>query len=161
MILEIKKYPDPILRKKCEPVEKIDEKTKEIAQTMIEIQKTHQGIGLAASQIGILKRIIVVEIDNNFCVFINPKISKKSKKKEIMEEGCLSFPGLFLKIKRPQEIEVEAIDLNGNKIKMKVKGLIARVFQHEIDHLNGILFIDRLPWWKRIALKKKLKIANN
>lgn len=155
MGLEIKKYPDSILRQKCQKVDVFDKELKLICQKMIEIIKENQGIGLAAPQVGILKRIIVVDFDNNLKIFINPEILKKSKEKEIFEEGCLSFPGLFLKIKRPKEIEIKAQDLNGQEIKMKLNGLTARIFQHEVDHLDGILFIDRVGKFKKLALAFK------
>lgn len=155
MVLEIKKYPDPVLRKKCDEVKEINEEIRKISRAMIEAKKNSRGIGLAASQVGILKRIIIVESEDEPYIFLNPEILEKSKKQEIMEEGCLSFPGLFLKIKRPKEVEIKALNLNGQKIKMKVDGLMARIFQHEIDHLNGILFIDRLSWWQKLKLKNK------
>jgi peptide deformylase len=89
-------------------------------------------------------------------VFINPKIIKKSKENVIDEEGCLSFPGLFLKIKRAKEVEVEALDREGEKARIRAEGLPARILQHEIDHLDGILFIDRLSFWQRLKFKLKL-----
>jgi len=107
-------------------------------ETMIK----NQGIGLAAPQVGRLIRLIVVQIEKGAVAFINPEIVKRSKETEIMEEGCLSFPGFSLKIKRAKEIKVEALNEKGEKIRFKIKGLSARVFQHEIDHLDGILFID-------------------
>lgn len=159
-ILEIKKLNNPILRHKCEEVEEIDEDMKKLVDNMEETMEKNHGIGLAAPQVGVQKRIIVMRPDlNEFNIFylINPKIIKKSSKTEIKEEGCLSFPGLFLKIKRAKEIEVEGQDLGGKKIKIRVQGLSARVLQHEIDHLDGILFIDRLGFFQRWKLKKKLK----
>lgn len=157
MVLNIIKYPNQILRKKCEKIKEINEEIKKFVQEMVETMETSNGVGLAASQVGILKRIIVIKFENNSKVFINPEILKKSKEKEIMEEGCLSFPNLFLKIKRPKEIEIRALNLSGQEIKIKLEGLIARIFQHEIDHLNGILFINHLSWWQKLKLKKKLK----
>ena len=160
-ILEIKKFGDPILRKKAQKVERVDEGTKklivDIAQT---IEKNQQGIGLAAPQVGVLKRIIVIRGDfegPGILGLINPKIIKKSKETGIGEEGCLSFPGVFLKIKRFKEVEVEGLALNGEKITINATGILARVFQHEIDHLDGILFIDRINFWQRWKLKNKLK----
>jgi len=150
---EIIKYPNPILRKKCEEVKELTEGIKNLGWDMIETMVENEGIGLAASQIGELKRIIIVQAEKGPEVFINPKIIKKSKETEIGEEGCLSFPGLFLKIKRKKEIEIEAINLNGEKIQMKIKGLLARIFQHEIDHLDGILIIDKINLWQRLKLK--------
>jgi peptide deformylase len=156
-ILEIKKYPDPILRKKAEEVKEITEEIKKIAQDMIETKRSSQGIGLAAPQVGILKRIIVLRTENHPQVLVNPEILEKSKEKEIMEEGCLSFPGLYLKIKRAKRVKVEALDEKGEKIKIQAEGLPARIFQHEIDHLDGILFIDRLSFWQKLKIKNQLK----
>jgi peptide deformylase len=158
-VLEIKKYPDPILRKKCEKVKEITPEIKELAKDMIETMQKNEpeGIGLAAPQVGELKRIIVVQLGEEPAVFFNPKIIKKSREKEVMEEGCLSLPGLWLKIKRAKKVEVEAIDKNGKIIKIKTEGLPARVLQHEIDHINGILFIDRVGFFQRLKIKKSLK----
>lgn len=152
---ELIKYPNSILRKECKEIQEITEDVKKLGQEMIQTLTESQGLGLAASQIGALKRIIVVQTEKGPEAFINPKIIKKSKETEIGEEGCLSFPGLFLKVKRAKEAEVEAINLGGEKIKIKTEGLLARVFQHEIEHLDGILFIDRIGFWQKIREKLK------
>lgn len=151
-LLEIRKFRDPILRKKAERVDKID---RNFVQRMIETMEKRDGVGLAAPQVGISKRIIVVGgFDNGRSLaLINPRIIKKSKEKETEEEGCLSFPGIFLKIKRSKETEVEAQNIEGEKIRFKIKGLLARVLLHEIDHLNGILFFNRLSFLKKILFK--------
>jgi len=160
MILEIKKYPNQVLRKKCEEVKEITPEIKELALNMEESMVKDKGIGLAAPQVGVSKKIIIVHLveerspeEKNRKVpqaFINPKIIKKSRETAVEEEGCLSFPDLFLKIKRAEEVEVETLNLNGEKIKIEAKGLPARILQHEIDHLEGILFIDRISFWQRI-----------
>ena len=98
---------------------------------------------------------IVFETEEGISEFINPRIVKKSRRKEVMEEGCLSFPSLFLKVKRSAEIEVEGLDKKGKKV--KAEGLLARILQHEIDHLDGILFIDRISFWQKWKAKRKLK----
>jgi len=152
---DIVKYPDPVLRKKCEEVKEITEEIKNLSWDIVETLEKNEGVGLAAPQVGELKRIIVVQTENQPRVLINPKIIKKSKEIEIIEEGCLSFPGLFLKIKRAKEVEFEALNENGEKICLKAEGLPARIFQHEIDHLDGILFIDRIPFWKKLWLWAK------
>lgn len=166
MVLEIKKYPDPILRKKCEEISEITPEIKELALNMVETMIEGQGIGLAAPQVGELKRIIVVHpvrdrtpeamAKTSPKVFINPRIIRKTKETVTDEEGCLSFSGLFLKIKRAKEIEIEALNENGEKVFLKVDGLPARILQHEIDHLDGILFIDRLSIWQKLKFKLKL-----
>jgi len=167
MILKIKKYPSPILRGKSEKVKEITKEIKEFGQNMAETMKENQGIGLAAPQVGELKRVIAVHLirdrslkarsEKNPQVFFNPKIIRKSRETEIGEEGCLSFPGLFLKIKRAKEVIVEALNQEGEKFQVKAEGLPARVFQHEIDHLDGILFIDRISFRQRFKIRKKLK----
>jgi len=153
MILEIKKFPAPILRKKCEGVKEVTGEIKNLGWDMVETMEENEGIGLAAPQVGELKRVIIVQMEKGPEVFINPKILKKTRETEIMEEGCLSFPGLFLKIKRAKGVEIEALDGAGEKVKIKAEGLPARIFQHEIDHLDGILFIDRISFWQRLKLK--------
>ncbi len=159
-ILEIKKFNEPVLREKCKKVRKIDKKIKKLAIDMVQTMKKGQGIGLAAPQVGVLKRVIVVQTDlggQRILALVNPKIIKKGFETEVSEEGCLSFPGIFLEIKRAKEVEVEGLDIKGKKIKLKAKGLLARVFQHEIDHLDGILFIDKISFWQKLKIRKKLQ----
>lgn len=150
MVLKIKKYPDPILRKKCQEVKEVTEEIKNLCRDMIETLVENQGIGLAAPQVGELKRIIVVQTEKEPEVFLNPKILKKSRETILIEEGCLSFPNLFPKIKRAKEVEIKVLDPKGKTIQIKAKGLAACVFQHEIDHLDGILFIDHVRVGRRI-----------
>ncbi len=154
--LDIKKYPESILRKKCQEIKEITPEIKELILNMAETMLKNQGIGLAAPQVGVLKKLIVVRIEKGPLAFINPKIIKKSKETEIGEEGCLSFPGIWLKIKRAKGVEIESLNEMGEKICFKTEGLPARIFQHEIDHLDGILFIDRLNLWQNLKFKLKL-----
>jgi len=157
-LLEIKKFNEPVLRKKCEEVKKVDKKIRKLIVDMAQTMKKNQGAGLAAPQVGVLKRAIMVQTNLRglrILGLINPKILKKSKETEAGEEGCLSFPNIFLKIKRAKEIEIEGLDINGEKVKIKAQGLLARVFQHEIDHLDGILFFNRLSFIKKIVFKLK------
>ena len=149
-ILKIRKYPDSILRKKCDQVKEITPEIRELVLNMMETMVKEQGIGLAASQVGELKRIIIVQTEKGPEAFINPEIVKKSSRIEAGEEGCLSFSGLFLKIKRAKEVEIEALNLEGEKITVKAENLLARVFQHEIDHLDGVLLIDRVGAGQRL-----------
>jgi len=153
MVLEIKKYPDPILRKKAREVKEIGREEKELIKEMLETMYRNQGVGLAAPQVGVLKRIVVVDVGEGPRVFINPKIVKKGGGKEVSEEGCLSVPGVFLRIKRWKEIEVEGLNENGEKVKVKARGLFARALQQEIDHLNGILILDRMSFWEKLKRK--------
>ena len=160
MILEIKKYPDPILRKKCQEVTEITPEIIDLSQNMIKTLVVNQGVGLAAPQVGELKRIIVVKYPEdklamNPTVFINPEIMEKTKETQVEEEGCLSFPALFLKIKRAKGVKIKALNLEGKEVLIKAEGFVARIFQHEIDHLNGILFFDRLSFWRKLKLSKR------
>lgn len=156
MILEIKKYPNRVLREKCAKVKIFDEKLKELCAGMFETMEINKGLGLAASQVGESQCFFIVEMNGEKVIFINPEITKKEGK-EIFEEGCLSFPGLFIKIKRPKKIEVSYQDLDGQVKTIQADGLLARVIQHELDHLEGILFIDKISFWQKLKLKNKLK----
>lgn len=136
---------DEILRKKSREVESIDDKIREILDDMVETLHKYNGVGLAGPQIGILKRIIVIDLydDEEPMKLINPAIVKEKGKQEV-EEGCLSFPNQYGKIIRPAEVTVEALNENGEKVKIKAKELLAQALCHEIDHLNGILFVDKI-----------------
>ena len=158
--LEIKKYPDPILRKKSQAVEKITDEIEKLKKDMVETMIKNNGVGLSAPQVGQLKRIITVQTDKEPLELVNPKIIKKSKETEVVEEGCLSFPGFWLKIKRAKKVEVRAKDKAGREVQISAQGLQARVLQHEIDHLDGILFIDRLGFFQRLKLRKYFKAFN-
>src|SRR3989344_9239204 len=152
MILEIKKYPDPTLRKKTEKVKEIAPEIKKLIQNMIEtmLKSEPEGVGLAAPQIGISKRIFIAQTESGPAVFINHKIIKKGRKTEIMEEGCLSLPKTWLKIKRAKEIDIEALDINGKKIETKAEGMFAKILQHEVDHLNGVLIKDKVNFFQKL-----------
>lgn len=136
---------DEILRKKSREVEKVDDKIREILDDMVETLHKYNGVGLAGPQIGILKRIIVIDLydDKGPIKLINPVIIKEKGKHEV-EEGCLSFPNEYAKVVRPKELTVEALDREGKKFKLKAKDLLAQAVAHEIDHLDGIVFIDRM-----------------
>ncbi len=156
-VLEIKKYPAPVLSKRAERVKEISVDIQRLIDDMIETLTLSKGVGLAAPQVGESKRIIVIKPGEEFQVFINPKIVKKSKEIESKEEGCLSFPELFINIKRPKRVEVTALNRKGEEVKVSADSFAARVFQHEIDHLDGTLFINRISLWQRLRLKKELK----
>ncbi len=143
-IRNIRQEGDEILRKKSREVEVIDEKTKELLEDMVETMHKYDGVGLAAVQVGILKRMIVIDIYDEktpIIKLINPKIIKTKGEREV-EEGCLSFPNKFAKVKRPVEVVVEGLNENGEKVKIKAVELLAQALCHEIDHLNGITFVD-------------------
>lgn len=159
-LLVIRKYPDPVLKQKAEQIKDCFPELKKLAKDMIETMEQSEGVGLAASQIGISKKIIIVQTGKCSKVFLNPKIIKKSRRSEAEEEGCLSVPGVFLKIKRSDKIEIEAENLKFERVRISAEGMLARIFQHEIDHLNGKLIIDKIPIWRKWKLKKTLKINN-
>tara|TARA_B100000676_G_C17805457_1_gene694511 strand:+ start:306 stop:824 length:519 start_codon:yes stop_codon:yes gene_type:complete len=153
--------PDPILRKKSKPVEKVNSEIRKLLDEMLETMYAAPGIGLAAVQVGILSRLIVIDISKddekkNPLFLINPEINFKSKNTSIHEEGCLSLPGHYAEIERPAECGISYIDYNGNKKQLNAKGLLSTCIQHEIDHLNGVLFIDYLSKLKKDMIIKKL-----
>ena len=154
--------PDPILRKKSESLEKVDNELRKLMDDMLKTMYAAPGIGLAAVQVGILKRLIVVDVSKddkkkNPLFLVNPKIIYKSKNTSIHEEGCLSLPGHFAEIERPSECHIDYLDYNGEKKNLKADGLLSTCIQHEIDHLDGVLFIDYLSKLKKDMIIKKLK----
>lgn len=136
---------DEILKKKSRPVEAIDEKLQILIDDMIETMHKYNGVGLAAVQVGILKRVIVIDLydDKGPIVMINPEI-KKTKGEQEVEEGCLSFPNQFAKVIRPEEIVAEYTTRDGKRMRVKAKELLAQAIAHEVDHLNGEVFIDKI-----------------
>jgi len=138
------KIPDPVLRQKAAVIVKVTKKTQLLIDEMLRIMKRANGIGLAAPQVGILQRIIVIAPEGmRPTALINPRVIK-AEGQAVGEEGCLSIPGLYGDVIRPSSVEVEALDRKGRRITFELKGLKARVVQHEIDHLDGILFIDKV-----------------
>jgi len=142
----IREEGDEILKKKSREVEKIDEKVLELIQDMIETMHKLDGVGLAAVQVGVLKRIVVIDLYEEGVppyIFINPEIVKE-KGEQTVDEGCLSFPNKFAKIVRPKEVTLRALNEKGEKIEVKAKDLLAQAICHEVDHLNGIVFVDKI-----------------
>lgn len=154
-MLKLKFYGDPILRKISKPVQS-GELSEEILKEMSEIMYTQDGVGLAAPQVGISKRFFLYDIGERLNVVVNPEILEKSKEIEIGQEGCLSIPEVYDEISRSSRIKVKYEDQNGNFYTKELTGYEARVFQHELDHLNGKLFIDYLSLIKRRTLKPQL-----
>lgn len=144
-MLKIIKYPETILRKTSKPIRDFNGDLKKLAEDMAKIMYDDDGIGLAAPQVNISQRLIVIgsEKGRDYKTYVNPEITFKSKDKATNEEGCLSLPQIFGLVSRPKKIHIKYQDLDGNICKEKKSGLEAIVIQHEIDHLNGILFIDR------------------
>jgi peptide deformylase len=153
--------PNKLLREISKPVEKVGEEERKLMDDMLETMYAAPGIGLAAIQIGVPKRIIVMDISNDKdkktpMYFVNPLIKNKNREKAIYEEGCLSVPDQFAEIERPNTCEVEYLDYEGKKQILKADGLLATCIQHEMDHLEGILFIDYLSKLKKSIILKKL-----
>tara|TARA_Y100001970_G_C14018996_1_gene742472 strand:+ start:399 stop:923 length:525 start_codon:yes stop_codon:yes gene_type:complete len=153
--------PDPILRKKCLPLETVNDDTRKLMKDMLETMYKAPGIGLAAIQIGILKRVVVIDISKEEkkkspLFLVNPEITYRSEKTSVYEEGCLSLPGQYAEIERPAECRLKYIDYDGKPKDLKAEGLLATCIQHEVDHLNGILFIDYLSKLKKTMIIKKL-----
>ena len=153
--------PNSFLRQKSEPVDRVDDSIRELMDDMLETMYKAPGIGLAAIQIGVPKRIIVLDISKNPekkepMYFVNPEIISTSKDDATYEEGCLSVPGQFAEIDRPDRCQVKYLDYNVKAKELKAEGLLATCIQHEIDHLEGILFIDYLSKLKKSMIIKKL-----
>ena len=152
--------PDPLLKSISKPVDKINDEIKILINDMFETMYNAPGVGLAAVQVGIPLRVVVIDIskgdERKPHFFINPNIVWRSDKTSTYEEGCLSLPGYFAEIERPAECNVEYIDYNGKKKEIKASGLLSTCIQHEVDHLNGVLFIDYLSKLKRDMIVKKL-----
>tara|TARA_B100000902_G_C26929728_1_gene725762 strand:- start:125 stop:643 length:519 start_codon:yes stop_codon:yes gene_type:complete len=158
--------PDNFLRKISQPVEKVGKEEKLLMDDMLETMYAANGIGLAAIQIGVPKRIIVMDLGREDgkkepMYFVNPIIKNKDKLKSTYEEGCLSVPNQFAEIDRPSKCEVEYLDYNGEKKILRASGLLATCIQHEMDHLEGILFIDYLSKLKKSMIIKKLSKAKS
>ena len=158
-LLAIHTYPDSCLRRQAKPVTSFSDDLANLAQDMARTMYDAPGVGLAAPQVNINKRVVVIDVSedkNDLRVLINPKITQMQGEQEY-EEGCLSIPGEFGIVKRAAQIEVQAEDLTGQSFEFQADGLLAICVQHEIDHLNGILFIDHLSKLKRDRIKKRLK----
>ena len=153
--------PNKLLRQVSKPVSKVGKEEQKLMKDMLETMYAANGIGLAAIQVGILKRLVVIDISKEEekkkpIFLINPKIIHQSKNTSVYEEGCLSLPGQFAEIERPAECTIKYIDYNGKEKELKSDGLLATCIQHEVDHLNGILFIDYLSKLKKDMIIKKL-----
>ncbi|EKD26328.1 MAG: hypothetical protein ACD_79C01255G0005 [uncultured bacterium] len=159
MILKIRTYGDPVLRQKAEPIKEINEEIKKLAQDMIESMYQENGVGLAAPQVGISKRMIAIDAGEERghpFVLINPELIG-TEGKATAEEGCLSFPGIYGNIQRAASLKVKGIDAEGKEKSLSFTGLECRAILHEIDHLDGILFIDKMSASHKLVIKSKLK----
>ena len=157
-ILEVLTYPDPRLRKQAVPVKTVDDDVRRLIDDMTETMYAAPGIGLAAVQVNVQKRVIVIDISedqSDLRVFINPEITEKSGEQE-SEEGCLSVPGVYAPVTRANSIVVRALDKNGAEFTLETSGMLAVCIQHEVDHLEGKVFVDYLSRMKQERIRKKL-----
>lgn len=163
MVMPIRIYGDPILREKAKPIGEVDDGIRELARDMIDTMRAGDGIGLAATQVGRMVRLIVIEghvIDEEELearVFVNPEILESSRTRISFEEGCLSVPDIRADVERPETLTLRYLTLEGKAITEEADGMYARVMQHEIDHLDGRLFVDHLGQARRNLLRKKLR----
>lgn len=149
-------FGEPVLREKARPVEKFDSSLQKLIKRMIAAMKEADGVGLAAPQIGIPCRVIVVDVGEGPFALINPEVIWESEEKSDFDEGCLSFPGVTVTITRPERIRIQYLDEKGNKNILEADSLLARVIQHEIDHLNGVLIIDRATKEQKLEALERL-----
>lgn len=161
-VLEILAFPDPRLRTEAKPVTEVTDATRTLIDDMFETMYEAPGIGLAATQVNVHQRLLVIDVSENRdqpLVFINPEITVLDPQTGEYDEGCLSVPGFYETVQRPQRISATALDRNGESFTRELEGLLAICLQHEIDHLNGKLFVDYLSPLKRQRIRKKLEKA--
>lgn len=161
MYLAITKYPERVLRTRAKEVKEITKDIQRLIDDMVETMYQAKGVGLAAPQVGVALRVIIVDTPQGAIPVINPKILSISGKKLKEEEGCLSVPGFFFSLARSQKVRVQGISRDGKRLEMEAEDLVARIFQHEVDHLNGKLVLNRIGLVKRLKImsqvKKKMK----
>ena len=159
-LLPILEYPDPRLKKVAQPVTEFGPRLRQLVADMAETMYAAPGVGLAATQVDVHERVIVIDTSeekNQLIAFINPEIVASSDELVICEEGCLSVPGIFEQVKRPARVRVSAQDADGNRFEKDCEGLLAVCIQHEMDHLTGKVFVEYLSWLKQERIKTKLK----
>jgi peptide deformylase len=154
---EIRTFGDPVLKSRATPVKDFDGSLERLAQDMLRIMRENEGVGLAANQIGRLKRIFVAAYEDQEFVVINPVVEWSSESTEKDEEGCLSLPGTRVEIERPYAVTVSGKDTSGTTVRLEAEGLLARIFQHEIDHLNGVLILDRTDLESRKRAMREIR----
>jgi peptide deformylase len=159
-LLNILEFPDPRLRTIAEPVEQVDDEIRTLIDDMFETMYAAPGIGLAATQINVHKRIVVIDISEEGdepLVLINPEYELLTEELDQMQEGCLSVPGFYENVERPEHLLLKALDRDGKPYELEAKGLLAVCIQHELDHLNGKLFVDHISRLKRDRIRSKLE----
>lgn len=157
MALDIRTFGDPVLKTRAAPVEVFDESLAHLAEEMLATMREQEGVGLAANQVGRLKRILVAAVDDQEYVIVNPVIEETAKTTRKDPEGCLSIPGIQVEVERPTEITVSGQDASGAPLRLEASELLARVLQHEIDHLDGVLILDRTDRQSRKEAMRELR----
>lgn len=166
MLRPVLQYPDPLLAKVSEPVAEINDDIRALAQDMLDTLTTVGGVGIAAPQIGVLKRVVIIDVSQekndpdlpqDFRVFVNPVVTVLDSRGHEENEGCLSVPELRAKVKRPRRVALDALDLDGNPVHIEGEGYYGACMQHETDHLDGKLFIDHISYLKRSLYDKKMR----
>ena len=166
MLRPVLQYPDPLLAKVSEPVAEINDEIRALAKDMLDTLTTVGGVGIAAPQIGVLKRVVIIDVSQekndpdlpqDFKVFVNPVVTVLDPKGHEENEGCLSVPELRAKVKRPRRVALDALDLDGNPVHIEGEGYYGACMQHETDHLDGKLFIDHISYLKRSLYDKKMR----
>jgi peptide deformylase len=153
-------YGEEPLRADSKPVKEISDDVRRLVEDLLETMHAENGVGLAAPQVGVNQRVAVIDIGDGPLILINPRILKRSGK-EICDEGCLSFPGLSEKVERAKRVVAEATDIDGSVYEIEAVGLLARAIQHELDHLDGVLFIDRISKARKLQIKHELEMIKN
>lgn len=143
MALEVKTFGDPVLKTRAAKVKEFDDALLRLTEDMLVTMHEREGVGLAANQVGRLRRVLVAAIEEDEYVIVNPVIEASSDETEVLAEGCLSIPGIHVEVERPVAVTVSGQDASGEDLRLEAEGLLARVFQHEVDHLDGVLILDR------------------
>ena len=155
--LEIRTFGDPILKSRATPVDKFDDSLEQLAENMLETMRDHEGVGLAANQVGRLKRILVAALEDEEYVIVNPVLEQGAGEATADTEGCLSIPEIQVEVDRPTRVTVTGQDAKGLPVRVEAEGLLARILQHEIDHLDGVLILDRTDREARKAAMRELR----
>ena len=157
MALDVRTFGDPVLKTRATPVESFDDSLSYLAEEMLATMREHEGVGLAANQVGRLKRVLVAALEDREYVIVNPIIEEASDTTGKELEGCLSIPGIQVEVERPAAVTISAQDASGAPLRLEASGLLARIFQHEIDHLDGVLILDRTDRESRKAAMREMR----
>ncbi len=157
MALDIRMFGDPVLKTSAAPVKSFDGSLAHLAEEMLATMREHEGVGLAANQVGRLKRILVAAVEDETFVLVNPVVDEVADATEQALEGCLSIPEIQVEVERPAALTISAQDTSGAPLRIEASGLLARIFQHEIDHLDGVLILDRTDRESRKAAMRELR----